>query len=192
MSAQSYTLPEGSTYREALHQMGDAHQSIGAAQGELVRLHFASLFLTLPNFVTPDTKHPHYSWTGQGMIIYCMPSSVHFCLCFCVLFCSALFLWWCGGIDFAERSRMQRKTSNNNQQKQNKRKSICIPADKRTVNSKRHFHACQDRNAHDEPQCKPADMLFSSSQSSPCSLLMVRLVDWAVRTLNVWRGHKLR
>lgn len=36
MSAQSYTLPEGSTYREALHQMGDAHQSIGAAQGELI------------------------------------------------------------------------------------------------------------------------------------------------------------
>ncbi|KAG0272788.1 hypothetical protein BGZ95_011419, partial [Linnemannia exigua] len=36
MSAQSYTLPEGSSYREALHQMGDAHQSIGAAQGELI------------------------------------------------------------------------------------------------------------------------------------------------------------
>ncbi|KAF8946030.1 hypothetical protein BGZ47_001468 [Haplosporangium gracile] len=35
MSAQSYTLPEGSSYRDALHQMGDAHQSIGAAQGEL-------------------------------------------------------------------------------------------------------------------------------------------------------------
>ncbi|KAF9910923.1 hypothetical protein EC991_005097 [Linnemannia zychae] len=36
MSAQSYTIPEGSSYREALHQMGDAHQSIGAAQGELI------------------------------------------------------------------------------------------------------------------------------------------------------------
>ncbi|KAH7030339.1 hypothetical protein BKA57DRAFT_478390 [Linnemannia elongata] len=36
MSAQSYTLPEGSSYRDALHQMGDAHQSIGAAQGELI------------------------------------------------------------------------------------------------------------------------------------------------------------
>ncbi|KAF9130250.1 hypothetical protein BGW39_003300 [Mortierella sp. 14UC] len=36
MSAQSYTLHEGSSYREALHQMGDAHQSIGAAQGELI------------------------------------------------------------------------------------------------------------------------------------------------------------
>ncbi|KAG0371499.1 hypothetical protein BGX24_001576 [Mortierella sp. AD032] len=36
MSAQSYTLPEGTSYREALHQMGDAHQNIGAAQGELV------------------------------------------------------------------------------------------------------------------------------------------------------------
>lgn len=37
MSAQSYTLREGSTYREALLQMGNAHQSIGAAQSELVR-----------------------------------------------------------------------------------------------------------------------------------------------------------
>ena len=37
MSAQSNTLPEGSSYREALRQMGDAHQGIGAAQGELVR-----------------------------------------------------------------------------------------------------------------------------------------------------------
>ncbi|KAF9276718.1 hypothetical protein BGZ68_009829 [Mortierella alpina] len=36
MSAQSYTLREGSTYREALLQMGDAHQSIGAAQSELI------------------------------------------------------------------------------------------------------------------------------------------------------------
>ncbi|KAG9061686.1 hypothetical protein KI688_007267 [Linnemannia hyalina] len=36
MSDQSYTLPEGLSYREALHQMGDAHQSIGAAQGELI------------------------------------------------------------------------------------------------------------------------------------------------------------
>ncbi|KAG0295870.1 hypothetical protein BGZ96_010779 [Linnemannia gamsii] len=36
MSAQSYTLPEGSPYKEALQQMGDAHQSIGAAQGELI------------------------------------------------------------------------------------------------------------------------------------------------------------
>ncbi|GJJ73552.1 hypothetical protein EMPS_05910 [Entomortierella parvispora] len=36
MSAQSYTLREGSAYREALHQMGDAHQAIGAAQAELV------------------------------------------------------------------------------------------------------------------------------------------------------------
>ncbi|KAF9096233.1 hypothetical protein BGX23_011727 [Mortierella sp. AD031] len=36
MSAQSYTLPEGSSYREALLQLGDAHQSIGAAQGELI------------------------------------------------------------------------------------------------------------------------------------------------------------
>ncbi|KAF9958711.1 hypothetical protein BGZ72_011078 [Mortierella alpina] len=36
MSAQSYTLREGSTYREALLQMGNAHQSIGAAQSELI------------------------------------------------------------------------------------------------------------------------------------------------------------
>ncbi|KAF9153025.1 hypothetical protein BG015_004240 [Linnemannia schmuckeri] len=36
MSAQSYTLPEGSSYRDALLQMGDAHQSIGTAQSELI------------------------------------------------------------------------------------------------------------------------------------------------------------
>ncbi|KAF9988063.1 hypothetical protein BGZ75_010113 [Mortierella antarctica] len=36
MSAQSYTLREGTTYREALLQMGDAHQTIGAAQSELI------------------------------------------------------------------------------------------------------------------------------------------------------------
>lgn len=54
MSAQSCTLPEGSPYRDALQQMGDAHQSIGAAQSELVR----------PNFATPchtDKKHPRCS-----------------------------------------------------------------------------------------------------------------------------------
>ncbi|CAO3571533.1 unnamed protein product [Mortierella alpina] len=36
MSAQSYTLREGSAYREALLQMGNAHQTIGAAQSELI------------------------------------------------------------------------------------------------------------------------------------------------------------
>lgn len=37
MSAQSYTIREGSPYRTALQKMGDAHQNIGAAQSELVR-----------------------------------------------------------------------------------------------------------------------------------------------------------
>lgn len=36
MSAKSYTLREGSSYRTALQRMGDAHQNIGAAQSELV------------------------------------------------------------------------------------------------------------------------------------------------------------
>lgn len=38
MSAQSYTLREGSAYRTALQRMGDAHQNIGAAQSDMVRL----------------------------------------------------------------------------------------------------------------------------------------------------------
>ncbi|KAF9362796.1 hypothetical protein BGX34_005476 [Mortierella sp. NVP85] len=36
MSAKSYTLREGSSYRTALQRMGDAHQNIGAAQSELI------------------------------------------------------------------------------------------------------------------------------------------------------------
>ena len=36
MSAQSYTIREGSSYRTALQRMGDAHQNIGTAQAELV------------------------------------------------------------------------------------------------------------------------------------------------------------
>ncbi|KAG0363930.1 hypothetical protein BC939DRAFT_457816 [Gamsiella multidivaricata] len=36
MSAQSYTVREGSQYRGALQRMGDAHQNIGAAQLELI------------------------------------------------------------------------------------------------------------------------------------------------------------
>ncbi|KAF9379041.1 hypothetical protein CPC16_010994, partial [Podila verticillata] len=35
MSAQSYTLREGSAYRTALQRMGDAHQNIGAAQSDM-------------------------------------------------------------------------------------------------------------------------------------------------------------
>ncbi|KAF9383340.1 hypothetical protein CPB97_006538 [Podila verticillata] len=36
MSAQSYTLRDGSTYRQALMRMGDAHQNMGIAQTELI------------------------------------------------------------------------------------------------------------------------------------------------------------
>ncbi|KAF9995846.1 hypothetical protein BGZ79_010435 [Entomortierella chlamydospora] len=36
LSAQSYTIREGSTYRTALQRMGDAHQNIGAAQQEYI------------------------------------------------------------------------------------------------------------------------------------------------------------
>ncbi|KAF9325853.1 hypothetical protein BG006_010686 [Podila minutissima] len=36
MSAQSHTLREGSTYRQALLRMGDAHQNMGIAQTELI------------------------------------------------------------------------------------------------------------------------------------------------------------
>ncbi|KAG0343640.1 hypothetical protein BG004_005117, partial [Podila humilis] len=36
MSAQSQTLREGSTYRQALLRMGDAHQNMGVAQTELI------------------------------------------------------------------------------------------------------------------------------------------------------------
>ncbi|KAF9357584.1 hypothetical protein BGX26_003480 [Mortierella sp. AD094] len=36
MSAQSYTIREGSSYRTALQRMGDAHQNIGAAQQEYI------------------------------------------------------------------------------------------------------------------------------------------------------------
>ncbi|KAF9997947.1 hypothetical protein BGZ65_006494, partial [Modicella reniformis] len=36
MSAKSYTIREGSSYRTALQRMGDAHQNIGAAQQELI------------------------------------------------------------------------------------------------------------------------------------------------------------
>ncbi|KAF9575376.1 hypothetical protein EC968_003427 [Mortierella alpina] len=36
MSAQSYTIREGSSYRTALQRMGDAHQNIGTAQAELI------------------------------------------------------------------------------------------------------------------------------------------------------------
>ncbi|KAG0311913.1 hypothetical protein BGZ99_009838 [Dissophora globulifera] len=36
MSAQSYTIREGCSYRPALQRMGDAHQNIGAAQQELI------------------------------------------------------------------------------------------------------------------------------------------------------------
>ncbi|KAG0009443.1 hypothetical protein BGZ81_003393, partial [Podila clonocystis] len=36
MAAQSYTLREGSTYRQALLRMGDAHQNMGIAQTELI------------------------------------------------------------------------------------------------------------------------------------------------------------
>lgn len=36
MSAQSYTLREGSAYRTALQRMGDAHQNIGAAQSDMI------------------------------------------------------------------------------------------------------------------------------------------------------------
>ncbi|KAF8946302.1 hypothetical protein BGZ46_005818, partial [Entomortierella lignicola] len=36
MSAQAHVLPECSVYRNALFQMGDAHQKIGAAQSEMI------------------------------------------------------------------------------------------------------------------------------------------------------------
>ncbi|KAG0205831.1 hypothetical protein BGX28_002611 [Mortierella sp. GBA30] len=44
MSAQSYTIREGSLYRTALQRMGDAHQNIGTAQSELIT-RFGSSFL---------------------------------------------------------------------------------------------------------------------------------------------------
>ncbi|KAF9426968.1 hypothetical protein BGZ94_005716 [Podila epigama] len=44
MSAQSYTMREGSAYRTALQRMGDAHQNIGAAQSELIS-RFGSSYL---------------------------------------------------------------------------------------------------------------------------------------------------
>ncbi|KAG0204809.1 hypothetical protein BGX28_003381 [Mortierella sp. GBA30] len=44
MSAQSYTLREGSAYREALLQMGDAHQNIGSAQSDLIN-RFGSTYI---------------------------------------------------------------------------------------------------------------------------------------------------
>ncbi|KAF9898426.1 hypothetical protein BX616_004045, partial [Lobosporangium transversale] len=44
LSAQSYTIREGSQYRTALQRMGDAHQNIGAAQLELIS-RFGSSYL---------------------------------------------------------------------------------------------------------------------------------------------------
>ncbi|KAI9239863.1 hypothetical protein MVEG_05305 [Podila verticillata NRRL 6337] len=44
MSAQSYTLREGSAYRTALQRMGDAHQNIGAAQSDMIS-RFGSSYL---------------------------------------------------------------------------------------------------------------------------------------------------
>ncbi|KAF9929385.1 hypothetical protein FBU30_001589 [Linnemannia zychae] len=65
MSAQSYTLPEGSAYREALHQMGDAHQNIGAAQGELLT---TILFLdTNVSYSRPDVDDSLNRPTQQAL-----------------------------------------------------------------------------------------------------------------------------
>ncbi|KAF9194671.1 hypothetical protein BGZ51_008602 [Haplosporangium sp. Z 767] len=44
MSAQSYTIREGSPYRTALQRMGDAHQNIGVAQSEMIT-RFGSSYL---------------------------------------------------------------------------------------------------------------------------------------------------
>lgn len=82
MSAQSYTLPEGSSYRDALHQMGDAHQSIGAAQGELVRPNF-SHFALLCHTRHRQPCHAIPSQLDKEKVIYHLSSSVRFCLCFC-------------------------------------------------------------------------------------------------------------
>lgn len=133
------------------------------------------------------------------MVIYYMPSSVRLCLrfffalCFVWSYCLVLLsLWWCGGVGLSRGQGYIENQAAASRRNKRQGKSTCIQADKRTVNPKRHFHACHGRNAHDGPQCKPADILFFYFQSPPCSLLMVRLVDWVARTLNVWRRHRLR
>jgi hypothetical protein len=51
MSAQSYTLREGSTYRQALLRMGDAHQNMGIAQTELVSFEHKEAYFSMNRFL---------------------------------------------------------------------------------------------------------------------------------------------